>query len=106
MRKLLIIRRISGTSMVPLLRPGMIIIATEMYTSLRPNDIVAIKHDGLEKTKRLTKISDGKVYVLGDNPVASTDSRHFGWLPISVVRAKVIWPRPASKSIGYQQATD
>jgi hypothetical protein len=33
------------------------------------------------------------MYVLGDNPLTSTDSRVFGWVEGKSVRAKIIWPR-------------
>jgi nickel-type superoxide dismutase maturation protease len=79
--------------MVPSLRPGTLVMATGLYQTLRVGDIVVIRHEGLEKVKRLAQIDNDRIYVLGDNPSASTDSRQFGWLPIEVITAKVIWPR-------------
>lgn len=79
--------------MVPSLRPGALVVATGLYKTLRIGDVVIIRHDGLEKVKRLARIDNDRIYVLGDNPSASTDSRHFGWLSTKVITAKIIWPR-------------
>jgi type IV secretory pathway protease TraF len=87
--------------MLPRLRPGSLVVALKLPAKLRSNikvgQVVIIDHNGLEKIKRVAKVRGNKkgneVYVLGDNPLASTDSRNFGWLPSSAVRAKVVWPR-------------
>ena len=34
-----------------------------------------------------------KVFLVGDNPLASTDSRDFGWLPQEHIIGRVIWPQ-------------
>lgn len=78
--------------MLPTLKPGQIVIAHGFYRRLRPADIVVVHHDGLEKIKRIAKIENDQIYLLGDNAKESTDSRTLGWLPASVVRAKLIWP--------------
>lgn len=56
-------------------------------------DIVVIRHNGLEKIKRIKKIYYRKVWVEGDNKENSTDSRNFG--PISRVEivGKVVYVR-------------
>jgi nickel-type superoxide dismutase maturation protease len=91
--KLLLIRRVSGDSMLPTLRPGRLIIATPRYKNLRAGEVVVIRHGGLEKVKRIQEIRENRVYVAGDNQEHSTDSRSFGWLHISAAVAKVVWPR-------------
>jgi type IV secretory pathway protease TraF len=52
-----------------------------------------ISHDGLEKVKRLTKVKDNQIFVVGDNPSASTDSRQFGWLPRAAVIGVLVAPK-------------
>ena len=64
-------------------------------------DIVMISHDGLEKIKRIARQEHGRIYVLGDNPAASTDSRSFGWIGEEQVLGVLHWPkaRPNSKMV-------
>ena len=87
------VRRIDGASMLPMFRPDAVVCATGMFRKLKPGDVVILDHEGLEKIKRVEAVVGDELFVLGDNPVSSTDSRHFGWLPAPSVRAKVIWPR-------------
>jgi phage repressor protein C with HTH and peptisase S24 domain len=79
--------------MAPRLRPGQILLATRMFRRLRPGQVVIINHGGLEKVKRIERIEDNKIFVIGDNLRMSTDSRHFGWLEPKEVIARVIWPK-------------
>ena len=88
-----VVRRVTGNSMLPRFIPGSIVIGVRFWMRLRPNAVVMIRHGGMEKMKRIAEVKDGRIYVLGDNPAASTDSRSFGWLPESSVMAKVVWPR-------------
>lgn len=85
------IRRIVGTSMLPTLQHGQLVVFVSRRA--REGDIVMINHDGREKIKRITQLKTSRVYVVGDNQQASTDSRHFGWLPADMVIARLIWPR-------------
>jgi len=90
--KPLLIRRVVGESMLPKLRPGQIVVG---WRSDRPKvgDIVVIRHGSLEKIKRVGRVEGHKVYVLGDNANASTDSRQFGYVNRTQIIGCVIWPR-------------
>lgn len=82
--------------MLPTLRPGKIIVGFKTK-KIHPGDVVVIRHNGLEKTKRVKYIKSGRIFVLGDNAAHSTDSRAFGWLKSQDVEAKVVWPRQLVK---------
>jgi phage repressor protein C with HTH and peptisase S24 domain len=86
--------------MLPTFRPGQLVVAAAPVRSISVGDVVVVRHDGLEKIKRVARLREGnELYVLGDNPLESTDSRTFGWLSAKQVRAKIIWPRRVSKRI-------
>lgn len=75
---------------MPYLNPGQIVIGHGFYKAIKPRDIVIIEHDRKEKIKRVLEVTHTTVFVVGDNPAESTDSRHFGALPLTAIRAKVI----------------
>jgi len=79
--------------MAPTLLPSNLVVATDFYRDLLIGDIVIFQHQGMDKIKRIEDIRGSEVYVLGDNPSASKDSRSFGWIPTSLIKAKVIWPK-------------
>lgn len=91
--KLVLLRLVRGDSMLPALRPGHVVVGTGRYALLRPGDVVIVRHGGLEKIKRIGQINKDQLFLVGDNQAHSTDSRAFGWLHVSVVVAKVVWPR-------------
>jgi len=93
LRRPLQIRRIEGASMQPSYAHHSLVWASALFHKLHPGDVVIIQHNGLEKIKRIEAVVGDELYVLGDNPVQSTDSRAFGWLSTDVVIGRVIWPR-------------
>jgi nickel-type superoxide dismutase maturation protease len=70
---------VEGLSMVPTLAPGdrLVVVATR---ELRVGDlVVANSPTGTGPlVKRIAAITGGRITLIGDNPGASTDSRHFG----------------------------
>lgn len=97
-RPLVLIRRVVGESMLPYLKPEHVVIAFGNYKALQPGDVVVFRHQGLDKIKRVYEIAGEYVYLLGDNPEASTDSRAFGYVHISTIVAKVWWPETSPKT--------
>jgi inner membrane protease subunit 1 len=45
----------------------------------------------VNKTKERTVIPEGHVWLLGDNPADSTDSRHYGPVQRGRLRGRVFW---------------
>ncbi|HSE61898.1 MAG TPA: S26 family signal peptidase [Candidatus Saccharimonadales bacterium] len=81
--------------MAPAYTPGRLVFAARLRKP-RVGDVVIVRHHHLELIKRISQIEDGRVYLLGDNPMESTDSRHYGWLPLASVQG-IVWG-------GYQPA--
>jgi nickel-type superoxide dismutase maturation protease len=55
----------------------------------RPGDVVVLQDPGDPARLLVKRVAgrtrSGNIYVLGDNPAASRDSRHFGAVPASLV---------------------
>lgn len=82
--------------MVPVLPPETTVVGLAYFRSIMPGDVVVVGHEGREKIKRVDQVKDEKIYLLGDHPETSTDSRHFGWVPMEMVIARIIWPKTHS----------
>jgi phage repressor protein C with HTH and peptisase S24 domain len=75
--------------MAPAYPHGKIVFARRRKVA-RVGDVVIVQHHKMELIKRVGQISNEGVYVVGDNPDNSTDSRHYGWLPLSSIIGVVI----------------
>jgi phage repressor protein C with HTH and peptisase S24 domain len=87
--------------MTPTLRDGdhLLVWLRPPKPAPRPGGIVLVELPGDRlSAKRLVRVEpDGRLWVEGDNPVGSTDSRTLGALPPDSVRGRVLlrlWPRP------------
>lgn len=89
---MVVIRRVEGLSMAPSYTHGKIVVGWR-FGKPKVGDVVIVKHHRLEMIKRVDQLKDGHVYLLGDNLDESTDSRQFGWLPLSAIRAVVMGGR-------------
>lgn len=79
--------------MAPAYAPGALLVLTGWFRDVRIDEVVVFMHHGKEKIKRIKQIDPLKgLFVVGDNPDSSTDSRTFGWIDFDEVVAKVIWP--------------
>lgn len=86
---MLLVRRVEGLSMTPRYTHGKIVFASKLKQP-KVGDVVIAKHHRVEIMKRVSQLEEDKVYLLGDNPEESTDSRHFGWLPIKSILGVVV----------------
>lgn len=102
----IVVRKIHGHSMMPVLPPGTYIWATGVYKNLKPGEIVMFLHEGKEKIKRISDIRDDEIFVLGDHAEASKDSRQFGWIKKDTVIAKLFWPHAPKSRAENVEADD
>jgi nickel-type superoxide dismutase maturation protease len=99
---------VEGPSMQPTLEPGDWAIAS-VPARVRRGDIVVVEHPerpGFEIVKRVVRVPGDvapgglelgdEVWIEGDEPLSSTDSRQFGPVPIDRVRGRVrlVWWPP------------
>jgi len=85
-------RRVTGESMYPTLEKGQWVLV-RLSDKIAVDDIVMFVHSGAEKVKRVMGIEGDFIYVLGDNPRYSTDSRHYGYVKRHAIVGRVVWPR-------------
>lgn len=78
--------------MYPTLEKGQWVLVRRRPT-IKLNDIVVFMHEGSEKVKRVCGMQGDFLYVLGDNPRYSTDSRQYGYVRRSSVIGIVVFPR-------------
>jgi len=84
---------VSGLSMAPALQPGDRLVVWRTK-SVHPGDIVAAHDPRLPQRKVLKRVVDvgpAGLYLLGDNPEHSTDSRRFGLVPVTLVEGRVVY---------------
>ena len=84
--------RVEGDSMSPTLKSGERILV-DPKAAIHPGDIVLAEHPfkSLRMIKRLLSIeSDGRIFLAGDNPDASSDSKVFGAIQRKHLVGKVV----------------
>jgi len=90
--------RVEGSSMEPTYRPGERLTALRRWRPVRDGDVVVVR-DPRDPERWLLKRCVGRtarmVELRGDNPLASTDSREFGPVPVGEVAWIVVGARPA-----------
>ena len=92
--------RVEGESMRPTLVPGQLLATLPAWLpgALRPGRIVVTqdpRHPDRTVVKRVERLEAGSAWLVGDNPIASTDSRVFGSVPTAAIRRVVVVRLPA-----------
>lgn len=87
------IRMVQGHSMLPVLPPGTLVFGYRWFWHLRPEKVVIAERHNREIIKRIERIEEDGLFLTGDHPEASTDSRQYGTIPKEHVKAVIIWPR-------------
>ena len=83
--------QVEGDSMLPSLQPRQRLIVKPLAqeaSAPENGSVVVCRHPNdaaLVITKRVWRSQGQLLYLRGDNPVASTDSRHFGLVPMECV---------------------
>lgn len=88
----LMIRKVQGHSMVPVLPPGTLVIGLRWYLRIKPGKVIIFTRENREVIKRVHAINNAGLHVLGDHPETSTDSRQYGEIPRAFVQSIVLWP--------------
>ncbi len=87
--------RVAGASMEPSLHEGQSVLLNPRAYSTKapcPGDVLLLRHPTrahLITVKRLAYVQGDGVYVLGDNAESSTDSRHYGLVPITHLLGRI-----------------
>lgn len=91
-------RRVVGNSMYPTLQHGQIVCVHQLR-NFKEGQVVVAYVKGREVIKRITRISGNQVYLEGDNPESSTDSRSYGPIIDTHIDGVVFWPRTVKKNL-------
>jgi nickel-type superoxide dismutase maturation protease len=84
--------RVADRSMEPSVEGGSYVLVNCWVKEFAPGDIVVLKPPKYDMTllKRVSKVDEGMVSVIGDNKKLSVDSRKFGPVPQNAVIGKVL----------------
>ncbi|GAB3458887.1 S24/S26 family peptidase [Actinophytocola sediminis] len=92
--------RVRGPSMAPTLRDGDVVIARRGVA--RVGDVVLVtwpSRPGQLSVKRAVRTAGDGWFVVGDNDLASTDSRVLGPAVVHAVVRWRMWPRPTRLAV-------
>jgi nickel-type superoxide dismutase maturation protease len=89
---MIFLRRVVGDSMKPTLRNGQAILV-HSGRNFRRGQVVVAHVGSREVVKRIERVENGRIFLQGDNPGESTDSRGYGSIIDTSITGIVIWPR-------------
>lgn len=79
--------RVKGESMRPAFKPGDLLLGSGLVKP-KPESVAVVGREPLS-IKRIKTITTEGVWLEGDNPPASTDSRDYGYVPVHKIKAVV-----------------
>lgn len=85
--------KIEGNSMNPTFKSGDSVLVNRFsyfFNKPKIGDLVVLKREKYI-IKRIARIKDNRVFIVGDNKSESTDSRSFGWLNKELIIGKVMF---------------
>lgn len=85
--------KIEGNSMIPAFKAGDKILVSKLsYFLSKPKigDVVVLKKKKFI-IKRIARVKNDKIFVIGDNKNESIDSKNFGWVEKKEIVGKVIY---------------
>ncbi len=91
------LHRVTGDSMVPTMHDGETIVVNRFayrFFAPQPGDLLVFRDPGTSKlaVKRVTDLVAGsRVYLTGDNPTESVDSRHLGGIATDSIVGRVLF---------------
>ncbi len=77
--------------MEPALKAGSFVLVRQRPKNINVDDIVAFKHEGQTFIKRTVEIKNDQLWLVGDNPNDSLDSKRIGWINRENITGKIIW---------------
>jgi len=78
--------------MLPTLTAGDFVIASQIFRSIRPGDLVVANHPEYQRiVKRVERVSTDKMYWLSGDHESSVQSEQMGWVKAEQVKAKVLF---------------
>lgn len=83
------LRRVTGNSMLPGLKPGSIVFYWRQRR-YQPGDVVVARFGDKQLVKRVATIDQRGYRLRGDNADDSFDSRQFGSLPPAAILGRVV----------------
>ena len=84
---------IEGLSMVPTYAPGERVIV-KYGSAFQEGDVVLVDFKERIDIKRIAKIENDRITIIGDNEAVSVDSRQYGQVKRTQIIAKVIYRLP------------
>jgi phage repressor protein C with HTH and peptisase S24 domain len=87
---------VDGVSMCPTYQDRQLLLATRLfrYNKLKAGRVYVFHSPSGEVViKRLAYEKDGMCYFLGDNEEESFDSRYYGYVPKSMIIAKIVFTK-------------